>query len=60
MSPCCFRRRLEAEGIKVYSHAKVSQIQVIDGQKWLQVGDRALSADEVIIVDYRQPNVAGF
>ena len=51
--------QLEAEGIKVYSQAKVSQIQVIDGQKWLQVGDRALSADEVIIVDYRQPNVAG-
>lgn len=51
--------QLEAEGIEVYSHAKVSQIQIIDGKKWLQAGDRALSADEIIIADYRQPNVAG-
>ena len=51
--------QLEADGIEVYANVKISQIQAIDGQKWLQVGDRALSADEIIIVDYRQPNVAG-
>ena len=51
--------QLEAEGIKVYSNLKVSQIATIDGEKWLQVGDRALAADEIIVADYRQPNIEG-
>ena len=51
--------QLEAEGIKIYSNSKVSQLKTIDAQKWLQAGDRALVADEIIIADYRQPNIAG-
>lgn len=49
--------QLEAEGIKIYTNSKVSQIKIIDNQKWLQAGDRALSADEVIFADYREPNI---
>ncbi len=49
--------QLEAEGIKIFTDSKVSQIKVINNQKWLQAGDRALSADEVIFTDYRQPNI---
>ena len=51
--------QLEAEGIKIYTNCPVTQIKTIDGQKWLQAGDRALSADEIIFVDCRQPNVLG-
>ena len=51
--------QLEAEGIKIYSNLKVTQIAIIDGQKWLQVGDCALAADEIIIADYHQPNIKG-
>ena len=51
--------QLEAEGIIIYSNVRVSQVKVLDGQKWLQVGDRAITADEIIIADYRQPNIAG-
>ncbi|MGB5713950.1 MAG: NAD(P)/FAD-dependent oxidoreductase [Waterburya sp.] len=51
--------QLEAEGIKIYTHSAVSQIKTIDQQKWLQAGDHALPADEIIIADYRQPNIAG-
>lgn len=51
--------QLEAEGIKIFTNSVVSQIKVIDRQKWLQAGDRALSADEIIIADRRQPNIAG-
>lgn len=49
---------LEIAGIKVFTKSKVNQIKIIDGQKWLQAGDRALVADEIIIADYRQPNIA--
>lgn len=49
--------QLEAEGIDVFTNSTVSQIKVIKQHKWLQVGDRALSADEIIIADYRQPNI---
>lgn len=51
--------QLEAEGIIVYSNVPVSQVKVLDRQKWLQVGDRAITADEIIIADYRQPNITG-
>lgn len=50
--------RLEAEGIKIYSNSPISQIKTIGQQKWLQAGDRALMADEIIITDSRQPNIA--
>ncbi len=51
--------QLEAEGITIYTNSDVSQIRVINNQKWLQAGDRALSADEIIMADYRQPNIEG-
>ena len=49
---------LEAVGVKIFTNSIVSQIKIIDNQKWLQAGDRALVADEIIIADYRQPNIA--
>jgi len=51
--------QLEAAGIKIYSNSTVSQIKTIEQQKWLQAGDRALTTDEIIIADYRQPNITG-
>ena len=51
--------QLETEGIKIYTNSTVSQIKTIEGQKWLQAGDRALVTDEIIIADYRQPNIVG-
>jgi pyruvate/2-oxoglutarate dehydrogenase complex dihydrolipoamide dehydrogenase (E3) component len=51
--------QLEAEGIKLYLNSPLSQIKTIDGQKWVQAGDRALSAEQIIIADTRQPNIAG-
>ncbi|WP_019508861.1 NAD(P)/FAD-dependent oxidoreductase [Pleurocapsa sp. PCC 7319] len=49
--------QLEAEGIRILTEAKVSQIKIINEQKWLQAGDQALSADEIIFADCRQPNI---
>ena len=49
--------QLEAEGIEIFTKAPINQIKVIAGQKWLQAGDRALSAPEIILADYYQPNI---
>lgn len=51
--------QLEAEGIKLYLNSPSVQIKTIDGQKWLQAGDRALVAEEIIIANARQPNIDG-
>ncbi len=51
--------QLEAEGVEIYTNLEVSQIKVINKQKWIQAGDRALCANEIIIADDRQPNIAG-
>jgi pyruvate/2-oxoglutarate dehydrogenase complex dihydrolipoamide dehydrogenase (E3) component len=51
--------QLEAIGINIFTDSVVSQIKIINGAKWLQAGDRALVADEIIIIDNRQPNIAG-
>ena len=51
--------QLEAEGVKIVLNSVVSQIKTIDGKKWLQAGNLALSADEIIVADYRQANIAG-
>lgn len=51
--------QLEADGVNILTNSTVSQVKIINNQKWLQAGDHALSADEIIIADYRQPNIAG-
>ncbi len=49
--------QLEAEGVKLYPNSPISQIKTIDGQKWLQAGDRALTAEQIIIADGQQLNI---
>ncbi|MEL6441470.1 MAG: NAD(P)/FAD-dependent oxidoreductase [Cyanobacteria bacterium J06621_8] len=51
--------QLEAEGVKIYTNSKVSQIKTIEQQQWLQAGDRALAADQIIFTEERQPNITG-
>ena len=51
--------QLEAERIEIITNATVTQVKVIDNKKWLQAGDRAIEAEEIIFTDYRQPNIEG-
>ncbi len=51
--------QLEGDGINVFTDCDVSQVKTIDNKKWLQAGNYALWADEIIVADYRQPNIAG-
>lgn len=48
---------LEAEGVRVLTDTPVTQIKQIDNKKWIQAGDRAIEADEVIICVGYEPNV---
>ena len=51
--------KLEAEGVKILTHNRVTQVKRIENKKWLQVGDLAIETDEILLVGRRQPNVAG-
>jgi pyruvate/2-oxoglutarate dehydrogenase complex dihydrolipoamide dehydrogenase (E3) component len=50
---------LEASGIEIFVDSRVTQIQQIEGKKWLQAGDRAIETDEIILVGKQQPNIEG-
>ncbi|PSB28569.1 FAD-dependent oxidoreductase [Stenomitos frigidus] len=40
---------LEAEGVEVLTETTVTQVRQIDGKKWVQAGNRAIDADEIIL-----------
>ncbi|MGB3403090.1 MAG: NAD(P)/FAD-dependent oxidoreductase [Microcoleaceae cyanobacterium] len=46
---------LEAEGVTVLTQTEVLQTQVIQGQKWIQAGKKALEVDEILVAAGRQP-----
>ncbi|WP_017315589.1 dihydrolipoyl dehydrogenase family protein [Mastigocladopsis repens] len=48
---------LEAEGVRVFTKTLVTQIRRIEDKKWLQVGDRAIETDEIVVATAQQPNI---
>ncbi|GBF80437.1 FAD-dependent oxidoreductase [Aphanothece sacrum] len=51
--------QLEAEGIKLLINCPIIQIKEIDHKKWIQAGNKAIEADEIILVTNQQPNIKG-
>lgn len=51
--------QLEAFGVEILLESPVTQVLRIDGKKWLQAGDRAIEADEIILVGKRKANIDG-
>ncbi|MFB2921589.1 MULTISPECIES: dihydrolipoyl dehydrogenase family protein [Aerosakkonema] len=49
--------QLEAEGVRVLTGHPVTQVKWIDDRKWIQAGDRAIEADEIVVTVGQQPNV---
>jgi pyruvate/2-oxoglutarate dehydrogenase complex dihydrolipoamide dehydrogenase (E3) component len=49
--------QLEAEGISVLTATQVTQVRYIDGQKWLQAGDKAIATDEILVATPGKPNI---
>ncbi|MEM7725601.1 MAG: NAD(P)/FAD-dependent oxidoreductase [Cyanobacteria bacterium P01_A01_bin.45] len=50
---------LEAQGIKILTQTSVTQVKKIDDKKWLQIGDKAVEADEILVAARRKPNIDG-
>ncbi|NJL83845.1 MAG: FAD-dependent oxidoreductase [Chloroflexaceae bacterium] len=51
--------QLEAEGVQIFLGESVLQVRALDGAKWLQVGDRALEVEEILIDAAVEPNLSG-
>ncbi|MEB3337973.1 MAG: NAD(P)/FAD-dependent oxidoreductase [Leptolyngbyaceae bacterium] len=51
--------QLEADGVRILSRTKVTQVKQIQQKKWVQAGHQALEADLLILATGRQPNLAG-
>ncbi|MFP4124258.1 MAG: dihydrolipoyl dehydrogenase family protein [Coleofasciculus sp.] len=49
--------QLEAEGIRVLTQSPVTQVRWIEGQKWVQVGNRAIETDEILLATGQTPNI---
>jgi pyruvate/2-oxoglutarate dehydrogenase complex dihydrolipoamide dehydrogenase (E3) component len=49
--------QLEAEGIRILTSHQVTQVRWIGEKKWLQAGDKAIEADEILIAVGQQANI---
>jgi pyruvate/2-oxoglutarate dehydrogenase complex dihydrolipoamide dehydrogenase (E3) component len=49
--------QLEADGVRVFTKLPVTQVRRIEEKKWLQVGDKAIETDEIIVATAQQPNI---
>jgi pyruvate/2-oxoglutarate dehydrogenase complex dihydrolipoamide dehydrogenase (E3) component len=49
--------QLEAEGVRVFTKTRVTQVRQIEDKKWLQVGDKAIETDEIVVARAQQPNI---
>ncbi len=51
--------QLEAEGIRILTNSPVTQLRRIEDKIWVQAGDQAIEADEIVLATGYQPNVEG-
>jgi pyruvate/2-oxoglutarate dehydrogenase complex dihydrolipoamide dehydrogenase (E3) component len=49
--------QLEADGVRILTQTKVTQVRRIEEKKWLQVGDKAIETDEIVLATGQQPNI---
>jgi pyruvate/2-oxoglutarate dehydrogenase complex dihydrolipoamide dehydrogenase (E3) component len=49
--------QLEAEGVRILTESSVTQVRRIEDKKWVQAGNRAIEADEILLATGQQPNL---
>lgn len=49
--------QLEAEGIRILTESPVTQVRIIDDKKWVQAGNRAIEADEILLAVGHELNI---
>ncbi|HLO47407.1 MAG TPA: NAD(P)/FAD-dependent oxidoreductase [Kamptonema sp.] len=40
---------MEAEGVRILTQTEVTQARIIEGKKWIQAGNEAIEADEILV-----------
>ena len=50
-------KQLESEGISIIKNARVKQVELIEGKKYLQAGKEKIVTDEILVSAGRTPNV---
>ena len=50
--------QLEAEGVQIFTASPVIQVKQIDDKKWVQAGNQAIEADEIVLTTH-QPYLEG-
>lgn len=51
--------QLEAEGVRVLTRSSATQVKRIQEKKWVQTGNQAIEADEIILAAQQEPNIEG-
>lgn len=51
--------QLEAEGVRLFTRAPITQARKIDRKKWVQAGNKAIEADEILWAGEPVPDVGG-
>jgi pyruvate/2-oxoglutarate dehydrogenase complex dihydrolipoamide dehydrogenase (E3) component len=54
-----FEAQFAADGIKILLNCPLKQIKKVDNQILLQLGNRTLETEAIVLVDSRQPNITG-
>jgi pyruvate/2-oxoglutarate dehydrogenase complex dihydrolipoamide dehydrogenase (E3) component len=49
--------QLEAEGVRILTDRRVTQVKWIQDKKWIQAGDQAIETDEILVAIGQQPQV---
>ena len=49
--------QLESENIRIFTGEQVTQVQLIDNQKWVQVGNHAIRTDEILVATAQQADI---
>ncbi|TVP65860.1 MAG: NAD(P)/FAD-dependent oxidoreductase [Nodularia sp. (in: Bacteria)] len=49
--------QLEVDGVRVLTQKPVTQVKLIEGQKWVQAGDKAIETDEILVATGQKPNI---
>jgi pyruvate/2-oxoglutarate dehydrogenase complex dihydrolipoamide dehydrogenase (E3) component len=49
--------QLEVDGINIITRSYATQVRIIDHKKWLQVGNKAIETDEILLAIAQQPNI---
>jgi len=54
---CLVQAQLEADGVRVFTQSPVTHVRRIEDKKWVQAGNRAIEADEIMLATGQQPNI---